>query len=53
MLGKKKPANTKDFGDLSSRLSDIDLKLDHIIDGIKDSLHRLKRAEKDNERELL
>lgn len=29
-------------GELSGRLSDIELKLDHIIERIKGSLHRIK-----------
>jgi hypothetical protein len=42
----KSTVHTKSIGELSNRLSDIELKLDHIIERIKDSLHSMNENER-------
>jgi len=47
-------ANTspaKTINEISGHLADIELKLDHIIESIKDSLHRWNLEERNNREE--
>ena len=48
--GTSKPGSSS-VADLSGHLADIELKLDHIIESIKDSLHRLNLKEKSDREE--